>query len=66
MSKSTKDKRVKATIILFAQNDIDSISVQKIGVMKNKLWVNIYQKSLIHLKPTLKLKAVTNNVLLSS
>ena len=66
MSKSTKDKRVKASIILFAQNDIDSISVQKIGVMKSKLWVNIYQKSLIHLKPTLKLKAVTNNVLLSS
>ena len=27
MSKSTKDKRVKASIILFAQNDIDSISV---------------------------------------
>ena len=31
MSKATKDKLIKAAIVLFAQNDIDSLSVQKIN-----------------------------------
>ena len=31
MSKATKDKLIKAAIVLFAQNDIDNLSVQKIN-----------------------------------